>query len=40
MYFVLATKFAYSKFFCKRSMLIEHPCAQAHLDYTEGFDPN
>ena len=39
MYFVLATKFAYySKYFCKCSMLIEHPCAQVPLDYT-GYDP-
>ena len=39
MYFVLATKFAYSKYFCKCSILIEHPCAQVPLDYTEVYDP-
>ena len=40
MYFVLATKFAhYSKYFCKCSMLIEYPCAQIPLDYTEGYAP-
>ena len=39
MYFVLATKFAYyNKYFCKFSMLIEHPCAQIPLDYT-GYAP-
>ena len=39
MYFVLATTFACSKYFCKCSMLIEHPCAQVPLDYTVGYDP-
>ena len=27
------------QYFCKCSMLIEHPCAEVPLEYTEGYDP-
>ena len=42
MYFELATKFAYSRYFCNTSQVInvfEHSYAQIPLDYTEGYDP-